>query len=88
MAKVEVFSAGCPACQDATEMVKRVAGPTSSSVVVLDMHQADVAARAKQLGITRLPSVVIGGSLASCCADAGLTRQRSRRRWAGNSHGV
>ena len=71
MAKVEVFSAGCPACQDATEMVKRVAGPTSSSVVVLDMHQADVAARAKQLGITRLPSVVIDGSLASCCTDRG-----------------
>jgi glutaredoxin 3 len=71
MAKVEVFSAGCPGCQDATEMVKRVAGATSSSVVVLDMHQADVAARAKQLGITRIPSVVIDGSLASCCADRG-----------------
>jgi hypothetical protein len=66
MAKVEVFSAGCPACQDATEMVKRVAGPTSSSVAVLDMHQANVAARAKQLGIARLPSVVIDGSLARC----------------------
>ena len=71
MAKVEVFSAGCPACQDTTEMVKRVAGATSSAVVVLDMHQADVAARAKQLGITRLPSVVIDGSLASCCTDRG-----------------
>jgi hypothetical protein len=69
MAKFEVFSAGCPACQEATEMVKRVAGATP--VVVLDMHQADVAARAKQLGITRLPSIVIDGSLASCCTDRG-----------------
>ena len=68
-AKVEVFSAGCPVCQDTTEMVKRVAG--TSPIVVLDMHQADVAARAKQLGITRLPSVVIDGGLASCCADRG-----------------
>ncbi len=70
MAKVEVFSAGCPACQDTAEMVKRVAGP-SNPVVVLDMHQADVAARAKQLGITRVPSVVIDGSLANCCTDRG-----------------
>lgn len=71
MAKVEVFSAGCPACQDTTELVKRVAGTTASSVVVLDMHQADVAARARQVGITRLPSVVLDGSLASCCTDRG-----------------
>jgi glutaredoxin 3 len=71
MAKVEVFSAGCPACQEATEMVKRVAGASSSPVVVLDMHQADVAARAKRLGITSLPSVVIDGKLASCCTDRG-----------------
>jgi glutaredoxin 3 len=71
MAKIEVFSAGCLACQDTTGMVKRVVGTTASSVVVLDMHQADVAARARQLGITRLPSVVIDGSLASCCTDRG-----------------
>jgi len=30
MAKVETFSAGCPACQEATELAKLVAGTTSS----------------------------------------------------------
>jgi hypothetical protein len=70
MAEVEVFSAGCPTCQEATEMVKRVAGP-SNPVVVLGMHQADVAARAKRLGITRLPSVVIDGMPQNCCTDRG-----------------
>jgi hypothetical protein len=53
--KVEVFSAGCPACD----------------VEVLDMRQPDVAQRAKQLGIRSVPSVVVDGRLASCCAGRG-----------------
>lgn len=68
--KIEVFSAGCRACEETVELVKRVAG-VSHKVDVLDMHQADVAARAKQHGITRVPSVIIDGKLASCCADRG-----------------
>ena len=68
--RIEVFSAGCAACQDTVDMVKRVASP-SQRVDVLDMHQADIAARAKRHGITRVPSVVIDGKLASCCTDHG-----------------
>jgi glutaredoxin 3 len=66
--KIEVFSAGCPTCQEAVELVRRVAGP-SHTVDVLDMHRAEVAARARQYGIQRVPSVVIDGTLASCCTD-------------------
>jgi glutaredoxin len=66
--KIEVFSAGCAACQDTVEMVQRIAGATQT-VDVLDMHRPDVAAKAKQYGVQRVPSVVIDGRLASCCAD-------------------
>lgn len=68
--KIEVFSAGCHACTEAVEMAKRVAG-ASHHVEVLDMHRADVAARAKQHGIQRVPSVVIDGKLANCCTEQG-----------------
>ena len=65
--KIEIFSAGCPACDEAVETVKRIACP-SCETEVLDMHQPDVAARAEQLGISRVPAIVIDGKLAECCA--------------------
>jgi glutaredoxin 3 len=68
--QIEVFSAGCAVCQDAVELVERIAG-ASHNVEILDMHRADVAAKAKQYGIQRVPSVVIDGQLASCCSDRG-----------------
>lgn len=68
---VEVFSAGCPACKEAIDIVKRLAGP-SSSVVVQDMNDIKVAQRAKQLGIRTVPAVVIDGKLAECCRSGGL----------------
>lgn len=68
--KVEVFSAGCPACEPVVQLVKRIACP-SCDVQVLDMHEADVAAKAKQYGITTVPAVAINGKLAGCCAGSG-----------------
>ncbi len=68
--KIEVFSAGCHACTEAVNMVRRIAGSTRQ-VEVLDMTRADVAAKAKQLGIHSVPSVVVDGKLATCCAGHG-----------------
>ncbi|MFQ6104756.1 MAG: thioredoxin family protein [Candidatus Glassbacteria bacterium] len=68
--KIEVFSAGCPACEETIEMVNRVACP-SCEVTVLDMNDPDVASRAKSLGISSVPAVVIDGKLADCCAGRG-----------------
>jgi len=68
--KVEVFSAGCPACVETIELVNRVACP-SCEVSILDMNQAAVAQRAKELGIRSVPAVVIDDKLADCCAGRG-----------------
>ena len=67
---VEVFSAGCAACEDTIALVHRVGCP-SCEVTVLDMHNPDVASRAKRLGIRSVPAVVINGQLAECCAGRG-----------------
>ncbi len=68
--RVEVFSAGCPACEDAIELVKRIACP-SCEVSIRDMDDVDVAERAKTLGILRVPAIVIDGKLAECCTGGG-----------------
>ena len=67
---VEAFSAGCSACEEAVEMVNRVACE-SCEVSVLDMKDSDVAERAKNMGIRSVPAVVIDGKLADCCAGRG-----------------
>jgi glutaredoxin 3 len=61
--KVEIFSAGCPACQEAIELVNRIAC-SSCDVTVLDMKDRTVANRAKTLGIQTVPAIVIDGKLA------------------------
>jgi glutaredoxin 3 len=68
--KIEVFNAGCAACEDTLALVNRVACP-SCEVTVLDMHNPDMASRAKRLGIRSVPAVVINGQLAECCAGRG-----------------
>lgn len=72
--KVEVFSAGCPACEEAIALVKRLACP-SCDVEVLNMNDTEIAKRAKELGIHSVPAVVIDGQLASCCTGGAIDEQ-------------
>jgi len=80
--KIEVFSAGCPACEETIELVNRIACP-SCDVTVLDMRDAKVAGRAKGLGIRSVPAVVIDGKLADCCAGCGPDEVELRRAGVG-----
>jgi glutaredoxin 3 len=68
--RVEIFSAGCSACRETIEMVRRIAGD-SHEVTIRDMHQPDVASHAKHYGIRSVPAVVVDGRLAPCCAGRG-----------------
>jgi glutaredoxin len=68
--KIEVFSAGCPVCDDAVKLVNNLACP-SCEVNVLDMKTPEVAEKAKGLGIRTVPAVVIDGKLADCCTGRG-----------------
>jgi glutaredoxin 3 len=67
---IEIFSAGCAACEETVTLVNRIACP-SCDVTVLDMHNPEVVQRAKQLGIRTVPAVVINGTLAACCTGSG-----------------
>jgi glutaredoxin 3 len=74
---IEIFSAGCPACEDTIQLINRVACP-SCEVTILDMKKSDVASRAKHLGIRSVPAVVIDGRLAECCNQRGPDEQTLR----------
>ncbi len=82
--KVEVFSAGCPVCEDAVALVQRIACP-SCEVSVLEMNDAGVAARAKGLGVRCVPAVVVDGELASCCAGGGPDESELRATGVGRA---
>lgn len=75
--KVEIFVAGCACCDETVQMVTRIACP-SCEVEVLDMKNTAVSQRAKQLGIRSVPTVVVNGTLADCCAGRGPTEQALR----------
>src|SRR5216684_387979 len=74
--KIEVFSAGCPACQETVNLVQQVACP-SCEVSILDMNDPSVAQLAKSLGIRSVPAVVIMASWPTAARGEALTRPRS-----------
>lgn len=75
--KIEIYSAGCPACQDTVDLVKKIACQ-SCDVSVLMMKDDGVAQQAKSLGIHRVPAVVIDGKLADCCMASAPDEQSLR----------
>ena len=68
--KIEVYSAGCPVCEETVSLVKRIACP-SWEVTVLDMKDPEVAERAKSFGVRSVPAVTVDGKLAACCVKGG-----------------
>ena len=69
--KIEVFTAGCAACDEAVALVRTLAC-SSCDVEILDMHDAKTAAKAKQYRIRSVLAVVIDGKLADCCSGRGV----------------
>jgi len=69
--KIEIFSAGCPICDDTINSVNELAC-CSCEIIILDTHKSEHAARAKELGIRSLPAVLVDGKLADCCVGHGV----------------
>ena len=67
-----MFSAGGALCHEVIDVVRREAGSSSSEVIVRDMTDARILARAEKFGIRSVPAVVIDGKLASCCTGRGV----------------
>lgn len=69
---VEIFTAGCPCCEEAVKLLQTITCP-SCEIQIRDMRSHKAAhAKAKQYGIRSVPAVVIDGKLADCCAGRGV----------------
>ncbi len=64
---IEVFTAGCPCCDEAVKRVQAIICP-SCDLQVLDTRTDKAAqVKAKQYGVNRVPAIAVNGKLADCC---------------------
>jgi len=75
--KIEIYTAGCPACEETIELVNRIACP-SCEISILDMKNPKVASEAKSLGIRSVPAIAVDGKLADCCTGRGPSEESLR----------
>jgi len=68
--KIEVFTAGCPCCTEAVQLVEFLAG-NEHDIEIRDMHDPAVAVAASGYGIRRVPAIVIDGQLVDYSAGCG-----------------
>ncbi len=62
---VEVFTAGCPLCDETVSLVKKLACP-NCDVRVYNLKE-DGMDKAKQYGVNSVPTVVMNGKILDCC---------------------
>lgn len=72
--QVEVFTAGCPICDPAVQLVNELACP-DCEVTVHDLRESGIE-KARQYGIKRVPTVVVDGTICACCEDGGVVREQ------------
>ncbi len=68
---VEVFTAGCPVCDEAVEAVHGIVCE-SCDLQIHDMKTQPAQAKAREYGIKRVPAVVVNGQLAECCQQGAV----------------
>lgn len=63
--KVEVFTGGCPFCEETVKLVKELSCP-SCDVTVYNLKKNGMD-KAREYGINSVPTVVVDGKIMDCC---------------------
>ena len=66
MNKIEIFSAGCPFCEEAVKHINEEVCE-SCEIIVHDLRDSSIAERARKYGVKRAPAVDVNGNLSRCC---------------------
>lgn len=74
---VEVFTAGCPLCDDVVALVQDLACD-SCDVRTVSLQDEDGEQRAADIGVETVPAVAVDGALASCCEGRGVDEDALR----------
>lgn len=72
MRKIEIFTAGCPICDEQVSKVKEAACSSCDIEVLNVKENPEALKKSKSYKINSLPSVVIDGVLAQCCSNRGI----------------
>jgi glutaredoxin 3 len=73
--RIELFSAGCPLCEQGEALVREVAGK-HQEVTIHDLRKdASAASRAAEHGVNVVPAVLVDGELLGCCRNTGPSRE-------------
>lgn len=67
--KVELFTAGCPVCEEATRLVENLVCDSCDLEILNPVTEAKAQAKAREYGLNRLPAIVVDGKVADCCAQ-------------------
>ncbi|MBI2794513.1 MAG: thioredoxin family protein [Ignavibacteria bacterium] len=75
--QVEIFTANCPVCEPVVAMVSELScGECDITVYNLAAQRDDktLIGKLAEYRITKVPAVVVNGSLLGCCQDQGVSR--------------
>jgi glutaredoxin 3 len=61
--RIEVFSAGCPICNETLEAVKKAVTACGCEVIERRCTDTEWCAEAKQYGVKAMPTVVVDGQI-------------------------
>jgi len=75
---VEVFTAGCPCCEEAVKLIQGLACGSCDVQVFNVRTDAAAQAKARNYGVRRVPAVAVDGRLAECC-QGGVDAEALRR---------
>ena len=61
--EIEVFSAGCPLCNETLERVRQAVASCGCKVIERRCTETECCAEAKQYGVKTMPTVVVDGQI-------------------------
>jgi hypothetical protein len=86
--KVEVFTVGCPVCENAVKLVEELACK-DCEVIVYNLNEpcesSECLEKIKTYKISRVPAVVVDGSLPECCNIGPVTSEGLIKAGVGSS---
>lgn len=76
---IEMFTAGCPICEEAVALVKSLVCP-SCDLRIYDLREGcatnECRDKTKRYGVTAVPAVAVNGVLLDCCRRELITVDR------------
>lgn len=73
---IEVFTAGCPICDDAVRLVTSLVCP-SCDLTIYDLRECgatnECREKANRYGVTAVPALAVNGVLLDCCRREPIT---------------